>query len=547
MVEVEEGSVAEIEPHTLPQGWAWTTLGEVADTTRQRADPQEHPALPYIGMEHIEAHSMYLLGTIVAKDMRSSAECFGPGDVLYGRLRPYLNKVYCPDFKGLCSAEFIVFRQIVGLKSKYLQYFLNSWAFVFFASHLDTGDRPRVSFDQLAPYPFPLPPLPEQQRIVAAIEAQFSRLDAAVAALKRAQTRLKRYRAAVLKAAVEGELTAEWRGAHPTLYMQAEARPERPCMIEEPAKQRAGRLWGAGVVPELSDEERRRLPTRWKWVKVRDLGPVSPDVVQVGPMSMRSQDFASAGIPVLNVGCVQWDRFDESKLNFLPDDKARAFQRYVIREGDVLFTRSGTVGRCAVATHRQDGWLMTFHLLRVRTSPATCLPHYLRHVLEGAGHIRRQTREASIGTTRAGFNTNLLADLDVPLPSLAEQEQIVAEVEQRLSVVAHLEGQVEAALKQAERLRQSILQQAFSGKLVPQDPSDEPASALLERIRAARAGGGAARQGARAGRATQGPGPGRRQKQGGRLAAAVGPAVADGPALLALAGDERQQRLPGLE
>jgi|GEM_PF-1212631 len=190
----------------LPEGWVWTTLEEVADTTRKRMNPQEQPHLRFIGMEHIEAHTMKLLGTVFAGEMKSTSEYFEPGDVLYGRLRPYLNKVYRPDFEGLCSAEFIVFRQVPHLNGKYLQFFLNSWDFVSFASHLNEGDRPRVNFDQLASYPFPLAPLPEQHRIVAAIETQFTRLDAAVAALERAKANLARYKASVLKAACEGRL-----------------------------------------------------------------------------------------------------------------------------------------------------------------------------------------------------------------------------------------------------------------------------------------------------------------------------------------------------
>ena len=94
--------------------------------------------------------------------------------------------------------------------------------------------------------------------------------------------------------------------------------------------------------------------------------------------------------------------------------------------------------------------------------------------------------DASIGTTRAGFNTNLLAGLDVPLPPLSEQARIVEEAEQQLSILVGIDATVGASLKRAERLRQSILKRAFEGKLVPQDPADEPASVLLERIRAER-------------------------------------------------------------
>ena len=181
-------------------------IGQVVTPTRPRVTPADYPRLPFIGMEHIEAHSMKLLGTVLAGTMKSSAVHFKPGDVLYGRLRPYLNKVYRPSFEGLCSAEFIVLPENERVDGAYLQYFLNSPAFVRYATHLNAGDRPRVDFDQLAPYEIPLPERFEQRRIVAEIEKQLSRLDEAVANLKRAKANLRRYKAAVLKAAVEGRL-----------------------------------------------------------------------------------------------------------------------------------------------------------------------------------------------------------------------------------------------------------------------------------------------------------------------------------------------------
>jgi type I restriction enzyme S subunit len=343
--------------------------------------------------------------------------------------------------------------------------------------------RPRLNLAEIRGIWLPLAPLREQHRIVGKIEELFSDLDAGVSALQRAKANLRRYRASVLKSAVEGRLTEEWRKEHP----QARATLCTPRLPSDVApKKRAGRLWGAGEVPTLTEDERSRLPAGWLWAKVRDLGPLPDEVVQVGPMSMRSQDFEAEGVPVLNVGCVQWGGFNEDKLDYMPTAKVSTFDRYRIRTGDILFTRSGTVGRSAVAMSHQDGWLMTFHLLRVRCDHSVCTPAYLQMVFQGASHVRRQTREASIGSTRAGFNTRLLADLDIPLPPLAEQEQIVALVEERLSQIDSAEKTIDAELIRSKRLRQSILKQAFEGKLVPQDPKDEHASVLLERIKATR-------------------------------------------------------------
>src|SRR5262244_466575 len=239
----------------LPIGWERISLGEIVQPIRPRHDPQRYSDLPFIGMEHIEAHTMRLLGTVPAGTMMSSAVHFWPGDVLYGRLRPYLNKVYRPEFEGLCSAEFIVFPSIDHLAMKYLQYLLNSTSFVSFASHLNEGDRPRVDFDQISSYPVPLPPLPEQHRIVAEIEKQFTRLDAGVAALERARVNLKRCRSSVLKAACEGRLVpteaelarAEGRNYKPAKRLLACILKERRAKRE--ANQLA-KLQTQGKVPE---------------------------------------------------------------------------------------------------------------------------------------------------------------------------------------------------------------------------------------------------------------------------------------------------------
>src|SRR5947207_2472136 len=175
----------------------------------------------------------------------------------------------------------------------------------------------------------PCLPLDEQQRIVAEIEKQFTRLDAGVASLMRVQTALKRYRASVLKAACEGrlvpteaELARKGNRSYETASVLVAAASKGPSDTRK--AKRAGRLWGAGHVPELTDRERASLAEGWAWTHVKELGTTPEEAVQVGPMSMRSEDFEDTGIPVLNVGCVQWDRFDESKLNFLPPIKATA-------------------------------------------------------------------------------------------------------------------------------------------------------------------------------------------------------------------------------
>ena len=142
----------------LPSGWTRAPLGEMVRPRNVRLSPRTRPDLAFLGMDNVEPHTMRILGTVPAESVKSSAAYFEPGDVLYGRLRPYLNKVARPGFPGLASAEFMVFPDTAHLRNSYLQYRLNSVDFVRFASRLNTGDRPRVSFDQISDFQFVLPP-----------------------------------------------------------------------------------------------------------------------------------------------------------------------------------------------------------------------------------------------------------------------------------------------------------------------------------------------------------------------------------------------------
>lgn len=484
----------------LSPGWAATSLGEVADVIRGISFPKEaRTNAPQEGLiaclrttnvqRNVEWDDLWFVPKVY---VRRDEQIVEKDDILIStanslELVGKVARVGSIPYKATIGAFISTIRPSREVDPHFLFLQLTSSQFraTLRGTASTTTNISNISTSSVLNARIALPPLPEQHRIVAKIEQLFSDLDAGVATLEQAKQQLKRYRQSVLKAAVEGKLTAEWRVQHIEEIIKTEDK-WKPKELTIPRK-RAGRLWGSGHVPELSESEKANLPEGWHWSKVRDLGSDPENTVQVGPMSMQSRDFEDSGVPVLNVGCVHWGRFEERKLDYLPEEKAKNFDRYRIFANDVLFTRSGTVGRSAVARSRQNNWLMTFHLLRVRPDTDICRSDYLQMVFEGAEHVRRQTREASIGTTRAGFNTNLLAMLDVPLPSVAEQDQIISEVERRLSVADQIEKTINTSLKQAERLRQSILKRAFAGKLVPQDATDEPAEKLLERIRATKA------------------------------------------------------------
>jgi len=417
----------------LPEGWVWTTLGKATQPMQRRVNPQDYPEMPYIGMENVEAHTMQLLGTVPARQMKSLADSFIAGDVLYGRLRPYLNKVLCPDFSGLCSTEFIVFRQVPHIYSKYLQYFLNSWEFVTFSNSLNAGDRPRVKFEQFADYPFPLPPLAEQERIVAKIEALFSQLDAGVAALRRIQAALKRYKASVLKAACEGRLV-----------------PQDPA--DEPAEALLHRLGKAPLV----DDDLPPLPEGWCWVRVGDIASH-----RLGKMLDKEKNKGVLRPYIRNLN-VRWFAFDLSDIQYMRVMDSE-LENVSAKKNDLIVCEGGEPGRAAV--WMQDTPIIIQKALhRVRPVEGVS-PKFLAICLASDASSGLLERYFT-GSTIKHFTGESLHDYFLRLPPSQEQSRIVNEVEWRLSIADEVEAVVAALLARSARLRQAILKQAFEGKLV---------------------------------------------------------------------------------
>lgn len=190
----------------LPAGWYYIELSKTVNHKPKRIKPSGESDLKFIGLDSIEPNTLYPSVIHNFSDYKSSAIYFTRDQVLYGRMRPYLNKVWKADFEGACSGEFLVLGCTDIILSDYLKYKLHSMDFVDFASERSTGDRPRVSFDKISDYQIPLCSIDEQAEIVRIIEHHFSNADKISSWVIDSLEKLKVLEKIILKQAVEGKL-----------------------------------------------------------------------------------------------------------------------------------------------------------------------------------------------------------------------------------------------------------------------------------------------------------------------------------------------------
>ena len=479
----------------LPAGWVTTTLGEICDkpeygwTTKAITDksglkllrttdiskgPIDWSAVPFCEQEPPSPRKFLL----------------SDGDIVISRAGSVGLSALISNCPNAVFASYLIrFRTKSDLEKKYLHYYLSSPSYWEQILQESAGIAlQNVNAKKLSGITIPLSPLAEQRRIVAEIETQFTRLDASVTVLRRAQANLKRYRASVLKAACEGRLVpteaeltrSEGRDYEPAAVLLERILAERRARWESREKRR-----GKYKKPSALDTSALpELPEGWAWAVIEQLLARSEYGTSV------KCSYEATGLPVLRIPNIVAGEIDLTDIKYATQP-VKIDSETSLAKGDVLMCRTNGSVRLVGKTAMVHSDLEPYHgfasyLLRFRLMETEFIPKWFH--IYSTSQLGRAFIEQNAASSAGQNNVSLslIHTMPIPLPPLAEQRRIVAEVERRLSVVQQTEATVEASLARAERLRQSILKQAFSGKLVPQDPDDDPASALLERIRAER-------------------------------------------------------------
>lgn len=488
----------------LPDGWASGSLSDFIEPRGEKVSPSDFPDMPFIGMDHVEPHTTKIVGHVPSRQMKSSASRFYQNDVLYGRLRPYLNKVAQPGFDGLASGEFIVFEGNARMEPSFLRYRLHARDFVSFASHLNEGDRPRVNFKQIGNFRVLVPPREEQKRIVEKIEALFDEIDRGVESLRAAKRRIEQYRQSLLKAAFEGRLTADWRVENSEEVTSIETLVEIVQKEHETRQRAALQDWERKIVDwkvgnkaskkprkpkvlanfdaaSLSQENDRRIPCGWLWLSLSTLGEAGGGITK--NQKRNALPLKAMYLRVANVysNCLDLDEVKEIGVT------AEELRNTRLAYGDLLFVEGNgsieQIGRVAMWDASILNMTHQNHLIRYRTngilSPIYALYFLMSPV--GRNHI---TAQASSTSGLYTLSMSKVGNLQIPVCCPAEQLEIVRILKVHLDGANRLEAEIDSNLACADALRQSVLKQAFSGKLVRQNPNDEPASIPLERISA---------------------------------------------------------------
>lgn len=459
-------------PPTSVRPWPLATLGAVTAEKVLQAGPGDAGEFLYIDIGSIDNQTKKILHpkTLAAKQAPSRAkQSVKAGDVLVSMTRPNLNAVAIVPAEldgAVASTGFHVLRG-TDAEPVWLFYAVQSHRFIDSMCRLVQGALyPAVRPKDIRAFPLPLPPLRDQRRIVAEIEKQFTRLDAGVAALKRLQANLKRYRAAVLNAACEGRLVqseAELSKSSGTSYETGAQLLAR--MIGE--QRRDSRLRARRQSPAHSNLP--KLPDGWAWATPEQLAePNDHNAICAGPFGtiFKAKDFRAAGVPIIFLRHIAPGQYLKTKPGFMDESKwNQLFKPYSVFGGELLITKLGEPpGVCAIYPDDIGPAMVTPDVIKMSVNERAIARRFLMHYFNSE-NARRFTTGAAFGTTRLRLTIPLFREMPVPLPPRAEQKRIVDEVERRLSVADELEIAVVANLQRAKRLRQSILQRAFSGNL----------------------------------------------------------------------------------
>jgi type I restriction enzyme, S subunit len=379
----------------------------------------------------------------------------------------------------VASTAYCVMRPSAVVDPRYLNYFVRSRRFIEWMIPLPRGNSPPAVLDgDLRAQAFPLAPLAEQRRIVGLVDALLAEIAEGAEALAAARDGLDTFRRALLKAAVTGELTKDWRADNPVTETGHDVLTRIAKHRASDGAQKARARRATGTKP-LDNSALPQLPEGWAWASLGEIG----EIVGGATVDKKRKPTDPLTVPYLRVANVQRGHIDLSKVKSITVERTSAEKLRLIA-GDLLLNEGGDrdkIGRGWVWDGTVPDMIHQNHVFRVRLHSDSLNPFFVSHYANEMG--RRFFIEGGKQTTNlASISLSKISMLPVPIPPPAEAAEILRRVSDALAAAADVLGVFEAEAADAARLKQSILKAAFEGRLVRRDSADEPASALLARF-----------------------------------------------------------------
>lgn len=475
----------------LPKGWVTIKIGNISDQIRGVSYTKEVAVkepqkgyVPILKANNINKELNFDDLVYVPKSNVKEEQLIKSLDIIVAMSSGSKNLVGKAaqarfDFNGGFGAFCGLIRVNPILNKKFIGFFFQSDKYKKNISKLSSGiNINNLRREHIESIEVSIPPLPEQHRIVARIEELFATLDAGIESIQKVKAQLKCYRQAVLKNAFEGKLTENWRKANKDSL-------EPASILLKTFNKREIKNSKIKKEPlSVSTLSLSKLPGGWLWARIDDIGDVSGGLTK---NSKRKKN--SLIMPYLRVANVYSNRLDLNEIKEI-GLTIEEFQRYSLNKDDLLIVEGNgsieQIGRVAVWDGSINPCVHQNHIIKVRFSNIQ-LSKYILYWLLSLNGRKQITNVASSTSGLYTLSISKVSALFIPLAPIAEQKEIVEEIERHFSIVDQIDRIVEQTLLRSERMRQSILRKAFEGKLVPQNPNDEPAEELIERIKTEKA------------------------------------------------------------
>ncbi|WP_028318861.1 restriction endonuclease subunit S [Desulfobulbus elongatus] len=475
-------------PYELPRGWEWVRLGEITEYNGRKniSGDEIAPNTWLLDLEDIEKGTSRILFRVkfLERQSKSTKSTFQKGDVLYGKLRPYLDKVVVADVDGVCTTEIVPIVPFNGIHSEFLRWLLKRPAFLAYVNSLMYGVKmPRLGTDDAVTSLHPLPPLPEQHRIVSRIDELMARCDALEKLRKEREEKRLAVHAAAVKQLLEakdgsawgfieqhfGELyavkenVAELCKAILQLAVMGRLVPQSPN--DPPAKEllkeidaekqrlvKAGKIKTPKPLPPIKPEEMPyELPLGWEWVYLQDVfGFVTDGDHQAPPKS-------DCGIPFLVIGNLNSGKISFDGCRYVPQDYYEALDwGRKPAKNDILYTVTGSYG-IPIQIIGEERFCVQRHVAILKSLKHTPF-QYICYLLRSAYALNYATTIAT-GIAQKTVPLMGLRRMLIALPPLPEQHRIVARIDQLMALCDTLDQQIDAATSKQTELLDAIMAQ----------------------------------------------------------------------------------------